>query len=71
MVVQNSLALTFRLAGVVAAVGFRTTLRDVRDVVFIFLVIAMGFAAVSKVWPHDPLALALRLGPCLIRPDQA
>lgn len=45
IVVQNSLALAFSLAGVVAAVRFRTTLRDVRDVVFIFLVIAVGFAA--------------------------
>ena len=45
LVVQNSLALAFSLAGVVAAVRFRTTLRDVRDVTFIFLVIAVGFAA--------------------------
>jgi len=45
LVVQNSLALAFSLAGVVAAVRFRTTLRDARDVVFIFLVIAVGFAA--------------------------
>jgi hypothetical protein len=44
LVVQNSLALAFSLAGVVAAVRFRTTLRDVRDVVFIFLVIVVGFA---------------------------
>ena len=45
LVVQNSLALAFSLAGVVAAVRFRTTLRDSRDVVFIFLAIAVGFAA--------------------------
>ncbi|MHB8078099.1 MAG: DUF4956 domain-containing protein [Candidatus Krumholzibacteriia bacterium] len=45
LVVQNSLALAFSLAGVVAAVRFRTTLRDTRDVVFIFLAIAVGFAA--------------------------
>lgn len=45
LVVQNSLALGFALAGVVAAVRFRTTLRDSRDVVFIFLAIAVGFAA--------------------------
>lgn len=44
-VVQNSLALAFSLAGVVAAVRFRTTLADARDVVFIFLAIAVGFAA--------------------------
>lgn len=45
LVVQNSLALAFSLAGVVAAVRFRTTLQDARDVVFIFLAIAVGFAA--------------------------
>ena len=45
MIVQHSLALAFSLAGVVAAVRFRTTLRDTRDVVFIFLSIAIGFAA--------------------------
>jgi len=44
-VVRDSLALAFSLAGVVAAVRFRTTLRDTRDVVFIFLAIAMGFSA--------------------------
>lgn len=45
LIVQNNLALAFSLAGVVAAVRFRTTLRDARDVVFIFLAIAVGFAA--------------------------
>jgi hypothetical protein len=45
LIVQNSLALAFSLAGVVAAVRYRTTLRDSRDVVFIFLAIAVGFAA--------------------------
>ena len=44
LVVQNSLALAFSLAGVVAAVRFRSTLRDARDLVFIFLAIAVGFA---------------------------
>ena len=42
---QNSLALAFSLAGVVGAVRFRTTLRDSRDLVYIFLSIVMGFAA--------------------------
>jgi hypothetical protein len=45
LVVQNSLALAFSLAGVVAAVRFRTALSDARDTVFIFLAIAVGFAA--------------------------
>jgi len=45
IVVQNSLALAFSLAGVVGAVRFRTNLRDTRDLVFIFLSIGIGFAA--------------------------
>lgn len=44
LIVQNSLALAFSLAGVVAAVRFRTTLDETRDVVFIFLAIGVGFA---------------------------
>jgi hypothetical protein len=44
-IVQNSLALAFSLAGVVGAVRFRTTLRDSRDLVYIFLAIVVGFAA--------------------------
>src|SRR6266550_5465869 len=43
--VQNSLALAFSLAGVVGAVRFRTTLRDSRDLVYVFLSIVVGFAA--------------------------
>ncbi|HEX6050758.1 MAG TPA: DUF4956 domain-containing protein [Gemmatimonadaceae bacterium] len=45
LIVRNSLALAFSLAGVVAAVRFRTNLRDTRDTVFIFLAIGVGFAA--------------------------
>jgi hypothetical protein len=48
LVVQNSLALAFSLTGVVAAVRFRSTLRDARDLVFIFLAIAVGFAGGVK-----------------------
>ncbi len=45
LIVRDSLALAFSLAGVVAAVRFRTTMKDPRDVVYIFLAIAVGFAA--------------------------
>jgi hypothetical protein len=45
LIVRNSLALAFSLGGVVAAVRFRTNLADARDIVFIFLAIAVGFAA--------------------------
>jgi hypothetical protein len=44
-IVQNSLALAFSLAGVMAAVRFRVSLRDTRDVVYIFLAIVVGFSA--------------------------
>ena len=44
-VVKNSLALAFSLAGIVAAVRFRNTLKDPRDAVYIFLVIAIGLSA--------------------------
>ncbi|HUR00188.1 MAG TPA: DUF4956 domain-containing protein [Gemmatimonadaceae bacterium] len=43
--VQNSLALAFSLAGVMAAVRFRVSLKDTRDVVYIFLAIVVGFSA--------------------------
>ena len=45
LIVRNSLALAFSLGGVVAAVRFRTNMSDSRDIVFIFLAIAVGFAA--------------------------
>ena len=45
MVVKNSLALAFSLAGIVAAVRFRNTLKDPRDAVYIFLVIGIGLSA--------------------------
>jgi len=37
--------LAFSLAGIVAAVRFRNTLRDTKDAVYIFLAIAVGLAA--------------------------
>ena len=46
LVVSNSLALAFSLAGVVSVLRFRTTLRDARDIMYIFLGVAVGFAAV-------------------------
>jgi hypothetical protein len=45
LIVRNSVALAFSLAGVVAAIRFRTTVSDSRDTTFIFLAIAVGFAA--------------------------
>jgi hypothetical protein len=45
LVVKNSLAIAFSLAGIVAAVRFRNTLKDPRDAVYIFLTIAIGISA--------------------------
>jgi hypothetical protein len=45
MIVKNSLALAFSLAGIVAAVRFRNTLQDPRDAVYIFLALGLGLAA--------------------------
>jgi polyphosphate kinase len=45
MIVRDSLALAFSLAGVVAAVRFRNTLKDTKDAVYIFLAIGVGLAA--------------------------
>lgn len=43
-VVQDSVALAFSLAGIVAAVRFRTTLEDTKDAVYVFLAIGVGLA---------------------------
>jgi hypothetical protein len=45
IVVQNSVALAFSLAGIVAAVRFRNTLKDTKDAVYIFLAIGTALAA--------------------------
>lgn len=45
IIVQNSLALAFSLAGIVAGVRFRNTLRDTADALYIFTAIGVGLAA--------------------------
>jgi hypothetical protein len=45
VLVKSSLALAFSLAGIVAAVRFRTALDDAKDAVFVFLATAIGLAA--------------------------
>lgn len=42
--VRNSIALAFSLAGIIAAVRFRTNLEDSKDAVFMFVVTALGLA---------------------------
>lgn len=63
IVVQNSLALAFSLAGIVAAVRFRNTLKESRDAVYIFGSLGIGFAT----GVHQPaIAFALSLLFCLV-----
>jgi hypothetical protein len=45
LIVQNSLALAFSLAGIVAGVRFRLTLDDTIDAIYIFVAIGAGLAA--------------------------
>ena len=45
IVVKDSLALAFGLAGIVAAVRFRNTLKDPKDAVYVFLALAVGVAS--------------------------
>jgi hypothetical protein len=47
-IVQNSLALAFSLAGIVAGVRFRHTLKSPADTLFIFIAIGVGLAAGVK-----------------------
>jgi hypothetical protein len=44
-IVQNDLALAFALTGIVAAMRFRTTVKDLQDAFFAFSAIAIGLAA--------------------------
>ncbi len=48
IIVKTSVALAFSLAGIVAAVRFRTTLEDTKDAVYVFLAIGVGLAAGSQ-----------------------
>lgn len=45
LIVQNSLALAFALAGVAAGVTFRRSLETTGDSLFIFIIVAVGIAA--------------------------
>ena len=53
IVVKTSVALAFSLAGIVAAVRFRTTLEDTKDAVYVFLAIGVGLAAGDLTCPQE------------------
>lgn len=57
VLVKNSLALAFALAGIVAAVRFRNTLEDSKDAVYIFLATVLGLAAGAQ--PGVAVALSM------------
>lgn len=50
LVVRGDVALAFALTGIVAAVRFRTTLKDVKDAVFAFVAIGIGLASGIQSW---------------------
>jgi hypothetical protein len=45
ILVKTSTALAFGLSGIVAAVSFRSTVRDTKDAIYVFLAIGVGVAA--------------------------
>ena len=45
IIVQHSIPLAFSLAGIAAAVRFRTTLKDTKDAVYVFMSIGVGLSA--------------------------
>ena len=45
LVIENSLARAFSLAGIMAAVRFRNTLPETRDIIYILLALGIGLAA--------------------------
>ncbi len=62
-VVQGDIALAFALTGIVAAVRFRTTLKDLKNAVFAFASIGIGLASGTGNWM---LAGFLSLFFCLV-----
>jgi len=63
--VKGSLPLAFSLAGIVAAVRFRTSLSDVTDAVFLFVVIGIGLSAGTQLLSVAFLASVLFTGATL------
>lgn len=57
ILVKNSLALAFSLAGIVAAVRFRNSLDDSKDAVYVFLATGLGLAAAVDI----PVATVISL----------
>jgi Domain of unknown function (DUF4956) len=66
LIIRDSVALAFSLAGIVAAVRFRNTLKDTKDAVYIFLAIAVGLAAGVQALPVGFVVTAIYLAVILV-----
>ncbi len=66
LIVRDSVALAFSLAGIVAAVRFRNTLKDTKDAVYIFLAIAVGLAAGVQSFAVAYVTTVIYLGVVLV-----
>ena len=62
IIVKSNIALAFSLAGIVAAVRFRTTLDDTKDAVYVFMAIGVGLAAgVTRLYVAVALSLVFNV----------
>ena len=61
VLVKDSLALAFSLAGIVAAVRFRNTLDDSKDAVYVFLATGVGLAAAVDIKVATAISIIFNL----------
>ncbi|HYN83434.1 MAG TPA: DUF4956 domain-containing protein [Gemmatimonadaceae bacterium] len=61
VLVKDSLALAFSLAGIVAAVRFRNTLDDSKDAVYVFLATGVGLAAAVDIQVATAISIIFNL----------
>src|SRR5688500_1437855 len=61
ILVKDSLALAFSLAGIVAAVRFRNTLDDSKDAVYVFLATGVGLAAAVDIQVATAVSIIFNL----------
>ncbi len=67
MIVQNSIALAFSLAGIVAAVRFRFTLKEPAHTLYVFCAVAVGLGAgISSIGIATVISMAFVYGTMLL-----
>jgi hypothetical protein len=54
VIVQDSLAIAFSLAGIAGLVRFRNSLDDTKDAMYVFIAIAVGLGAGVGAWKPPP-----------------